>query len=139
MAKATATLSFDDTKEAVIKLRHKAVIEEFSLVGRLNTLISRSKTPQNIDIVDLMASLPRAANSLFKQIKDQLNYRTNEATLPKPLNTKEQKKRSYALSTLRQHNVIKKTAQRTFIVNPYLLIPKKELQETIIMKWDSLP
>ena len=81
MAKATATLSFDDTKEAVINLRHKAVINEFSLVGRLNTLHAKIKTPQNIDIVDLMASLPRTANSQFKEIKDLLEYLTNEALI----------------------------------------------------------
>ena len=139
MAKATATLSFDDTKEAVINLRHKAVINEFSLVGRLNTLHAKIKTPQNIDIVDLMASLPRTANSQFKEIKDLLEYLTNEATLPKPPNTREQKKRSYALKTLKQHEVIKKTGQRSVIVNPYLLLPRKDLQETIIAKWDGLP
>ncbi len=108
MAIATATLSFDDTKEAVINLRNKSIINEFSLVGRLNTLHAKINTPQNMDIVDLMASIPRSANGLFKEIKDRLEYLTNEATLPKPSNTKEQKKRSYALSTLKQREVIKK-------------------------------
>ena len=139
MAKATASLTYDDSKEAVIKLRHKTVIKEFSLVGRLNTLHANIETSQNIDIVDLMAALPRTANSLFKEIKDQLDYRTSEATLPKPPNTKEQKKRSYALNTLKQHEIIKKTGQRSVIVNPYLLLPKKDLQKTIVAKWNSLP
>jgi hypothetical protein len=139
MGKATASLTFDDTKEAIIKLRDKGLIEEFSLVGRLNTLYAQSKSALNIDIVDLMDILPKSANSLFKMIKDQLDYRTNEATLTKPTNTNEQKKRSYAINTLKLHKVVKKTGQRSFIVNPYLILPQKSFQETIIAKWDSLP
>lgn len=139
MAKATASLTFDDTKEAVIKLREKGLIEEFTLVGRLNTLHAKIKKPQNIDIVDLMDTLTPTANRLLKMIKDQMDYRTNEATLPKPINTTEQKSRSNAIRVLKQLPVIKKTAQRSYIVSPYLIVPPKGYQIPIVAKWDSLP
>lgn len=138
MSKAKAVYTFEDNREATIKFKKKGKIEEFSQVGRLNTLHAKIKNPQNIDIVDLMDTLPPTANNLLKMLKDQLDYRTNESALPKPNNTTEQKRRSNATRILKQHEAIKKTGQRSFIINPYLILPPPDYQERILAKWNSI-
>lgn len=139
MAKATASLTYDDNKEATIKLQNKSLIKEFSILGRLNTLHAKINNPENIDIIDLMDILRPTANNLLKLIKEQMNYLTNEATLPKPINKTEQKRRSNAVRIFKQYSAIKKIAQRSYIVSPYLIVPRPDLQETIVNRWNSLP
>ena len=93
----------------------------------------------NIDIVDLMDSLTPSANSLLKMIKDRLDYRTNEARLSMPNNKSEGKSRSYATAALKRYGAVKKLGQRTFIVNPYLIVPPPDYQLDVIAKGNLLP
>ncbi len=135
----TSTFQHDDSKSLEISFKNKGAIKEFSIVGRLNTLHSVNLNANNIDIIDLMSSLPGSANKFFGLIKSHMDYKTNEAHLPKPENTREQKSRSYAANELKQHHAIKKSGQRSFIVNPYLIVPPIDRQEDIVKKWKSLP
>lgn len=138
MAQTGTTIQHDD-KSVVYKVKQNRLISEFSMVGRFNTMQSKNTNPDNIDIVDLMDSLTPTAINLLKMIKDNRDFRTNEATLEKPKGKYKQKRRSTATKILKDHNVIKKTGQRTYIVNPYLIVPKIEFQEDILSKWYSLP
>jgi hypothetical protein len=139
MGKTKTTIEHEDTNDVDIRVnKKKGLIKEFSMVGRLNTLLSKKANPRNIDIVDLMNILPPTANNLFKIIKDNMNFKNNEATLDKPIGT-ERKRRPNATKILKTHDAIKKTGQRSYIVNPYLLIPKIDLQEGILDKWNSIP
>ena len=140
MAQSTqgTTIKHDDNS-IVYKVKQNRLIKEFSMVGRLNTIYSKKANPNNIDIVDLMDILPPTAINLFKMIKDNLDFKTNEATLDKPKDKGEQKRRSNATKHLKKHGAIKKTGQRSYIVNPYLLVPKIDHQEDILAKWNSIP
>jgi len=89
--------------------------------------------------VDLMATLTPTANNLLKEIKDNYYYRTNEVTLEKPKGKYKQKRRSMATKILKDRNVIKKTGQRSYIVNPYLIVPQIDFQKDILTKWNSIP
>lgn len=91
----------------------------------------------NVDVFDLMDSLTPTANSLLKLIKDLLDFKTNEATLPKPKSKYESKARSNAIAILKQKGVIKKIGQRSFIVNPYLIVPPVDYQQDVLNKWNS--
>ena len=140
MAQPTTTkiiIEHDDTKSVVYKVTKNSLIEQFSMVGRLNTMCSNNKNPKN-DMVDLMNSLTPTAINLLKMIKDNLIFKTNEATLDKPIGS-ERKRRSNATKILKLHNAIKKTGQRSYIVNPYLIVPPAANQEDILTKWHSLP
>ena len=140
MAKTITTIQHEDTNDVDIKInKKKALIKEFSMVGRLNTMYAKINTDENIDIIDLMDDLKPTSIRLFKEIKDRLDYQTSEATLDKPKSTGEQKRRSMATKGLKDRDVIKKTGQRTYIVNPYLIVPPIEYQKDILAKWDSLP
>ncbi len=94
---------------------------------------------RDTDIVDIMDALTTTAVNLFKMIKDKLDYKTNESTLEKPKSKVEQKRRSNATKPLKQLNAIKKTGQRSYIINPYLIIPQIDYQKDIVAKWNSLP
>ena len=140
MTQTTTTIQHDDTKAVSYKVTTDSLINQFSLVGRLNTMHSKNNNSKNIDIVDLMDTLPPTAINLFKMIKDNLDFKTNEATLEKPKSKVEQKRRSNATKILKKHAAIKKTGrQRTYIVNPYLIVPPAAYQEDILTKWRSLP
>jgi hypothetical protein len=140
MAQTAATTIQHDDNSSVYKVKKNSLIKEFSLVGRLNTMHSKNNNPKNIDIVDLMDTLPPTAINLFKMIKDNVYFKTNEATLDKPKSKVEQKRRSNATKILKKHAAIKKTGrQRAYIVNPYLIVPKPAYQEDILAKWRSLP
>ena len=138
MAQTITTIQHDDTKALEYKFKPNSLINEFSKVGRLNTMCSNNKNPNNLDIVDLMDSLTPTAINLLKMIKDNLIFKTNEATLDKPIGN-ERKRRPNATKILKQHNAIKKTGQRSYIVNPYLIVPQAAYQADILTKWDSLP
>ena len=138
MTQIGTTIQHDDNS-AVYKVTKNSLINQFSLVGRLNTMHSKKTNPRNIDIVDLMDALTPTAVNLFKVIKDNLDYKTNEATLEKPKSKVEQKRRSNATKPLKQLNAIKKTGQRSYIINPYLIVPQIDYQKDILAKWDSLP
>ena len=138
MTQIGTTIQHDDNS-AVYKVTKNSLINQFSLVGRLNTMHSKKTNPRNIDIVDLMDALTPTAVNLFKVIKDNLDYKTNEATLEKPKSKVEQKRRSNATKPLKQLNAIKKTGQRSYIINPYLIVPQIGYQKDILAKWDSLP
>jgi hypothetical protein len=140
MAKTTTTIHHEDSNDVDIKInKKKRIIKEFSMVGRLNTKYAKNNTDENNDIIDLMDSLKPTSRRLFKEIKDNLDYHTNEATLDKPKGKYKQKRRSMATKILKDRDVIKKTGQRSYIVNPYLIVPKIDLQEGILTKWNSLP
>ena len=139
MAKVGTTIEHDDNS-SVYKVAKNSRINQYSLVGRLNTMHSKNASSMNIDIVDLMDDLTPTANNLFKMIKDNLDFKTNEATLEKPKGNYQQKRRSNATKDLKDHMAIKKTGQqRTYIINPYLIIPQVEFQVDILAKWNSLP
>ena len=140
MAKTITTIQHEDTNDVDVRInKKKRLIKEFSLVGRLNTMHAKINTNENIDIIDLMNKLKPTSIRLFKEIKDRLNYKTNAAELDKPQNKNAGKSRSVATNILKQHKAIKKTGQRTFIVNPYLIVPQPDYQEDILTKWSSLP
>ena len=140
MAKTITTIQHEDTNDVDVRInKKKRLIEEFSLVGRLNTMYAKINTNENIDIIDLMDALKPTSIRLFKEIKDRLDYKINEATLDKPKDTGEQKRRSNATKILKKHNAIKKNGQRTYIINPYLIVPPADFQEDILTKWNSLP
>lgn len=140
MAKTITSIQHEDTNDVDIKInKKKSAIKEFSLVGRLNTMYAKKCTKDNMDIIDLMDLLNPTAISLLKEIKDKLNYMTNEATLGKPASRSHQKCRSNAINQLRKHNAIKKSAQRTFVVNPYLILPPTDYQLDVIKTWRKLP
>jgi len=137
MAKTITTIQHEDTNDVDIKInKKKAIIKEFSILGRLNTMYSGSIS--DTDIVDIMDALTPTAVNLLKMIKDKLNYKTNESTLEKPKSKVEQKRRSNATKPLKQLNAIKKTGQRSYIINPYLIVPPIDYQKDILAKWDSL-
>lgn len=100
---------------------------------------AKGRDIKNIDIVDLMASLPSSANALLKMIKDLLNYKTNEARLPMPNGKSDGNRRAKATTVLKRYGAVKKLGQRTFIVNPYLIVPPVDFQLDVIAKWNSLP
>jgi methylthioribose-1-phosphate isomerase len=139
MAQQAGTTIKHDNNSSVYKVTTNSLIEQFSMVGRLNTMHSKKANPRNIDIVDLVNNLPPTAINLFKMIKDNLDFKTNEATLDKPKDKGEQKRRSNATKHLKKHDAIKKTGQRSYIVNPYLIVPPVAYQEDILTKWNSLP
>ena len=140
MAKTITTIQHEDTNDVDVRInKRKSLIKEFSIVGRLNTLYAENNTDENTDIIDLMDVLKPTSRRLFKEIKDQFAYQTSEATLEKPKGKYEQKRRSAAANVLKKHKAIKKTGQRTYIVNPYLIVPPIDLQEGILTKWNSLP
>ena len=140
MAKTITTIQHEDTNDVDIRINKKErIIKEFSLVGRLNTMYAKINTDENIDIIDLMDDLKPTSRRLFKEIKDRLDYKTSEATLEKPKGKYKQKRRSAAANALKRHKAIKKTGQRTNIINPYLFITKHEDEEDILAKWNSLP
>ena len=139
MAKIITTIQHEDTNDVDIKInKKKALIKEFSMVGRLNTMYAKINTDKNIDIIDLMDDLKPTSIRLFKEIKDNLDYQTNEATLEKPKGKYKQKRRSMATKDLKDRNVIKKTGQRSYIVDPLLIVPSSDFQSDILAKWDSL-
>ena len=139
MTKIISSVQHEDTNEVDIKIKKKkSAITEFSLLGRLNTMHAKIRTKDNIDIIDLMDILNPTAISLLKEIKDKLNYMTNEATLGKPASRSHQKCRSNAINNLRKHKAIKKSAQRTFVVNPYLIVPPTDFQLDVIKTWRKL-
>ena len=140
MTKIISSVQHEDTNEVDIKIKKKkSAITEFSLLGRLNTMHAKIRTKDNMDIIDLMDLLNPTAISLLKEIKDKLNYMTNEATLGKPASRSHQKCRSNAINNLRKHKAIKKSAQRTFVVNPYLIVPPTDYQLDVIKTWGKLP
>ena len=139
MAKTTTTITHDDNKQLEVTVPRKNSLIEFSAVGRLDTLYSDNSRVKHIDIVDLMSTLTPTANKLFKELKDQLGYRSNVASLPKLENTYKSKSRSGATKILKDRGVIKKTGQRSFIVCPYLIVPGPDFQSVIQAKWNSLP
>ena len=139
MTKIISSVQHEDTNDVDIKIKKKkSAITEFSLLGRLNTMYAKIRTKDNIDIIDLMDLLNPTAISLLKEIKDELNYMTNEATLGKPASRSHQKCRSNAINNLRKHKAIKKSAQRTFVVNPYLIVPPTDFQLDVIKTWRKL-
>ena len=139
MTKIISSVQHEDTNDVDIKIKKKkSAITEFSLLGRLNTMHAKIRTKDNIDIIDLMDLLNPTAISLLKEIKDKLNYMTNEATLGKPASRSHQKCRSNAINNLRKHKAIKKSAQRTFVVNPYLIVPPTDFQLDVIKTWRKL-
>ena len=139
MTKIISSVQHEDTNDVDIKIKKKkSAITEFSLLGRLNTMHAKIRTKDNIDIIDLMDLLNPTAISLLKEIKDKLNYMTNEATLGKPASRSHQKCRSNAINNLRKHKAIKKSAQRTFVVNPYLIVPPTDYQLDVIKTWRKL-
>ena len=140
MTKIISSVQHEDTNEVDIKIKKKkSAITEFSLLGRLNTMYAKIRTKDNMDIIDLMDLLNPTAISLLKEIKDKLNYMTNEATLGKPASRSHQKCRSNAINNLRKHKAIKKSTQRTFVVNPYLIVPPTDYQLDVIKTWGKLP
>ena len=140
MTKIISSVRHEDTNDVDIKIKKKkSAITEFSLLGRLNTMYAKIRTKDNMDIIDLMDLLNPTAISLLKEIKDKLNYMTNEATLGKPASRSHQKCRSNAINNLRKHKAIKKSAQRTFVVNPYLIVPPTDYQLGVIKTWGKLP
>ena len=139
MTKIISSVQHEDTNDVDIKIKKKkSAITEFSLLGRLNTMYAKIRTKDNMDIIDLMDLLNPTAISLLKEIKDKLNYITNEATLGKPASRSHQKCRSNAINNLRKHKAIKKSAQRTFVVNPYLIVPPTDFQLDVIKTWRKL-
>ena len=139
MTKIISSVQHEDTNDVDIKIKKKkSAITEFSLLGRLNTMYAKIRTKDNMDIIDLMDLLNPTAISLLKEIKDKLNYMTNEATLGKPASRSHQKCRSNAINNLRNHKAIKKSAQRTFVVNPYLIVPPTDFQLDVIKTWRKL-
>jgi hypothetical protein len=80
MAQQVGTTIKHDNNSSVYKVTTDSLINQFSLVGRLNTMHSKNNNLRNIDIVDLMDVLPPTAINLFKIIKDNLDFKTNEAT-----------------------------------------------------------
>ena len=140
MTKIISSVRHEDTNDVDIKIKKKkSAITEFSLLGRLNTMYAKIRTKDNMDIIDLMDLLNPTAISLLKEIKDKLNYMPNEATLGKPASRSHQKCRSNAINNLRKHKAIKKSAQRTFVVNPYLIVPPTDYQLDVIKTWGKLP
>ena len=138
MAKIITKIQHEDTNAVDIKInKKKAIIKEFSILGRLNTMYSGSIS--DTDIVDIMDALTPTAVNLLKTIKDKLDYKTNESTLHKPKSKVEQKRRSNATKPLKKLNAIKKTGQRSYIINPFLIVPQIDYQESILTKWNSLP
>jgi hypothetical protein len=140
MGKTITSVQHEDTNDVDIRVnKRKSLIKEFSLVGRLNTMHAKINTDENIDIIDLMDDLKPTPRRLFKEIKDNFDYQTNEATLEKPKGKYKQKRRSMATKILKDRNVIKKTGQRSYIVNPYLIVPQIDFQKDILTKWNSIP
>ena len=65
MAQTVATTIQHDDNSSVYKVKKNSLIKEFSLVGRFNTMHSKNKNRNNIDIVDLMDDLTPTAINLF--------------------------------------------------------------------------
>ena len=141
MAKKHTTIDMAPGESITIENTRKnnALVKQFSTMGRLNTLSSHILPfhEENIDVFELMMSLTPKAKRIMYEITSNMNYKNNEATLDKPISKKHSKRRSEALRELKQKNVIRKIGQRTFIVNPYLIVPPVENQESVINKWNS--
>ena len=67
MAKTTTTIQHEDTNDVDVRInKRKRIIEEFSIVGRLNTLYAENNTDENTDVIDLMDVLKPTSRRLFK-------------------------------------------------------------------------
>jgi len=139
MAQTTTSVTHDDTQPLEITVPRKVPLIKFSAVGRLDTLYADNRRIEHIDIFDLMSTQTSTVNNVLKEIKDQLDYRTNEASLTKLGSAYKIKSRSESTKILKDLGVIKKIGQRSFIVSPYLIVPPANFQKDILAKWDSLP
>ena len=141
MPKKHRTIDMEPGESITIESTRKkdALVKQFSIMGRLNTLNTHILPfhEENIDVFDLMTFLSPKSRRIMYEIKSNMNYKNNEATLDKPISKKHSKRRSEALRELKQKNVIRKIGQRSFIVNPYLIVPPRENQESVINKWNS--
>ena len=132
----TTTVSHHATDVVEIRPGALSPIRKFNLVGRLNRLGSHEVS--HMDAFDIMDTLPTPARHLLREIKCHSHYVTNEATLPAPSTKSYQVARSKALKILKERDLVKKIGQRTFIINPKLILPPKEYQQTVLDKWNSL-
>jgi len=112
-------------------------IKEFSILARLNYLKTRGYSP--MDVFDIMLALPKPQARLLKELKDNMDWKTNVSILP-PETTKSKKiARSKNLKELVLNNLIKRIYINMYLINPELIVPSGYLQEDILGRWKQLP
>jgi len=118
-----------------------ALIKQFTSIGRIETKNEEPYVPihpETIDVFQLMATIHKKniTTQIMHEITRNMNYKTNEATLTKLTSKNLSKRRSEGLRELKKNKAIKKIGQRSFIVNPYLIIPPVQYQKKVIEKWN---
>jgi len=121
-------------------------------VGQLNTLNNQNDSP---DILDVMGLLSKGARDLFLKIKNQMNYRTNVATLRSENLTKGQlNKRSAYYKELITFDLVCRLpatgiididdetqlmySKHTYIVSPFFILPPHEYVPRIKHIWSQV-
>ena len=113
------------------------VYKDVSILGRLNYV-------EELDIVEIMAELPPSVAKLFRDIKRNYNYVTNESFIVIGSYTQSKKVELYRkLKILINRNIIRKMQKRDngkivgLIINPRIFVPPKEKFELAEYKWEQ--
>jgi len=107
----------------------------YSKMSRLNTLYS----DEDQDLLDIVCGISKPARSLFSEIKKNMNWKTNEATLNSPATRSESTIRSRALKELREVGLVRKIRKNSFMISPYHLVPNSsELGQIMVDRWKIL-
>jgi hypothetical protein len=113
----------------VVQKRHKSIFIPHTLWGRKGT---------NMDIAKVMYEATKTEGALILELVDNLNEDTHESTLAPPTSKAHQVTRSRTLKTLIQKEYIKKIGQRKFLFNPFLLVPRQDVKDSVVLRWEKL-
>ena len=127
MTKITSTVVHKQTEQLQI-VDTSAQFIPFTLWGAIHT---------DMNIVDIMVDMTKPEQRVFQELVSCLNERIHESTLPQ-IPTSQSNKRSSIMKKLIDKGLVKKCGQRTWMINPTLLVPVKEIRKVITAKWESL-
>ncbi len=143
------TISVPTDTNLVIK--QKSYSHPFSKIGRLNTKHNQGNT---MDLLDILFLLSKPSYRTFLALKDKMEFKTNRAEKQIAGMSKAQKDTyRVQLNELVKRNLIKigrngkMIKQRDgsvsvlpkdqILINPYLIIPPVDVQESIMDFWDK--
>jgi hypothetical protein len=121
------TPNHDDV--VVVQKRHKSIFIPHTLWGRKGT---------DMDIARVMYEATKTEGALILEIVDALDESTHISTLAPPTSKVQQVTRSRTLKTLIQKEYIKKIGQRKFLFNPFLLVPRQDIKDSVVLQWEKL-
>jgi hypothetical protein len=121
------TPEYDDI--VTVRKRHKSIFIPYTLWGRTGT---------EMDIARIMYEATKTEGALILELVDALDEDTHESILQPPISKAQQVTRSRTLKKLLQKEYIKKIGQRKFMINPFLLVPRRDIKDSVVLKWDKL-